>query len=67
MKPFSFENPCPKCGSELVRATFVGNLDTLEREEAPDFEKGLLRRDCATCQYHWYELPLDSKKAGKEE
>ena len=39
---------CVKCGSNLIKVEYHGNIDKLKCE-------------CTTCSYKWEQTPLDAK------
>lgn len=69
--PFDFNSYCGACGSRSAEACFTASvaLEGLAEKRPPEFvyvegmenvPLGLIERDCSTCGYVWWELPLNS-------
>lgn len=57
MKPYDRDAKCPKCGHDLIKATYhsgiMGGGSVCPPQEH-------MHRACR-CGYHWAEAPLDAK------
>ncbi len=56
MKVFDIELPCQKCGQKDISNRFIQKGDY---EDYRKMASGRIKRYCRTCQFEWFEKPLD--------